>query len=374
MAVTRHQRRMPSGAVSITRDRWPDPGAGPHGDPDDVLVQGERADQRREDPPLVAGGPRRRDRSRWPVRSSSELERTRQLADAGAGQLHAPGRSSVGPDPSARSSDGSPFTSSAQLPTHSPLVESSDAYAHHAGGPPGRSAEHAAGEAGGEQLDRGGRHDRLVGIHAPEHPAGLIGDRDSPVAGRSALGAMIPRVHALGEPRGVGLRREAVRRESGSRPSVPAARHGDGAMKEPRRFPARRGLRCRAGNVARDGLPVNPITPSNVRFYAAEADRISPRRQSPPGRPTKRKYRAQMRVAGHPVKEGLGAGSPASAATSPWRPGHGRSPSALHPAVSGREKGHPSRHARSGASGVGYGRYLSIVLAIVWSCMLLVPS
>ena len=33
---------------------------------------------------------------------------------------------SVGPDPSARSSDGSPFTSSAQLPIHSPLTESSE--------------------------------------------------------------------------------------------------------------------------------------------------------------------------------------------------------------------------------------------------------
>ena len=87
----------------------------------------------------------------------------------------------MGPEPSARSSEGSPLSWSAQLPTHAPVVESRGAYADHTGRPARRSSQHRPGKAGGEQLDGRGRHQGPVGIHAPKQPAGLIGDRDAPL-------------------------------------------------------------------------------------------------------------------------------------------------------------------------------------------------
>ncbi len=54
------------------------------------------------------------------------------------------------------------------------------------GGASRRSTQHAPREPGGEQLDGRGRDHRLVRIHAPEHPAGLIRDGDAPLAGRAA--------------------------------------------------------------------------------------------------------------------------------------------------------------------------------------------
>ena len=88
VAVTVTSGAMPSGAVSITRTRRPHLFAGPDGQPHHVLVQGQRADQGREEPAPMAGGPRGGiDRVRRPFRAA-HLQGTVELAHAGAGELH----------------------------------------------------------------------------------------------------------------------------------------------------------------------------------------------------------------------------------------------------------------------------------------------
>ena len=97
-----------------------------------------------------------------------KLQGTRQLADSGARQLK---RQVVERGTGALGALERRVAIDLEGPAADPFAAGrvQRAFAHDAGGASGRSTEDAAGEAGGEQLDRRGRHERLVGIHTPEH-------------------------------------------------------------------------------------------------------------------------------------------------------------------------------------------------------------
>ena len=181
-------------AVTVTIERDPvrggldhaDPLAGAlarlNGDPDDVLVQGERADERGENPALVPGGPRGGiDRVGGTVRAL-ELERTREPPDAGAGELH---RQVIEGGSRAFGALEGGIAVHLDRPAADPFagdgIHRPDP--DYPRGPARGAAQHASGIAGGEQLDRGRRHQRQIGTHAPDHPPRLVGHGDAPLAG-----------------------------------------------------------------------------------------------------------------------------------------------------------------------------------------------
>src|SRR4029079_10911009 len=83
--------------------------------------------------------------------------------------------------------------------------------AYQAGRASGGSTEDASGIAGVKQLYRRSRHQGGISVEAPEHLSGLISNRDSPLAGRTAGRGGVPIVHPSADPTGISLSEERGR-------------------------------------------------------------------------------------------------------------------------------------------------------------------
>ena len=140
---------------------YPDPLAGPRSrlnrHPDHIFMDGERADEGREDPALVSSRPGRGIGGVCRTIDTLDLEGACQFPDAMALQLHREiiqgGSRALGP---LQGGVAVQLKCPAPDPLAGGLVER--AFAHHTGGPAGAAAEHRPGESSREQFDRRSRH------------------------------------------------------------------------------------------------------------------------------------------------------------------------------------------------------------------------
>ena len=162
-----------------------------HVNPDDVLVQGQRPDQRSVDAAPVCRTPSRGIERFGRTIRAHHFHGAPETSDALGCELL---REVVEPGATARRTLQCRIAIQLESPLAHPLAGAlvHPSQSHHSRRAPGITAQYGPGKSGRQELDRGSRDHGLIWIDTPEQVALLIGYRDAPGTGRGTRSLAIP--------------------------------------------------------------------------------------------------------------------------------------------------------------------------------------